>query len=1128
MRLERVCVEGFKTFKNRQNIVFPYKYTAIVGPNGSGKSNLIDALCFVIGRSRGMRTDKLSELIYNGGTDGNPAQEAIVSAYFSTDTAKDSKDTKDTKDTKDSKNIIKITRIVQRGGKAQYKINQSASLKDLGHLSQSDKNISKENVIEIIGNNEYNILLQHDITNFIEMNPKERRGIIDEICGISDYDEKKSDAIKELASVEEKISWANVRLNERLENLKILEKEKEDAVQFKETKKEISLLETALNYINLIDAEKKIEDCRKAINDLYDVREGYKTSENSIKARKTELELKISSINKCLIENEKKRGEMDSSLLNSEQRYLRTVTKRQGELNEKINFAVRRKDELNAIFASLSAEIKKISLRIKEISGILSSTKISDIERNVIELKDKIYDKKISIGDAKNKYENIKKAFAEKSNEIDSKKAEISSMLAKEQELARAIDDKSYAYKEIFEQISQIRKEKSIAEKEYEELIEEYEKIKSEHIRKSEILKNLRKSPIADNLKKVVQGIYGTVSELCRVSDVKYRKAVQAAAGKRFENIVVANEDTAIKCINILKTSKTGMATFLPLNKINPNLPDKRSDGLDFARDFLIYDEKFENIIKYILRNTIIVGGPGDFKPLIGKYRMVSLDGDIAEREGSISGGFIKETLNFNEISDEIKAIEGKLGVLEERVEKVKERKNVSVDVFEKKISGCLVEIEKLKLEKKALTDNREENENKIKAYDDEINGMSEKGKNLLLNIENAEKELVVMVKNLERHEKEIKGKEYEKIEILKNEQKLLEIELAKKQKDGDFSKIQISDLKIDELLSERKQSEDVSRETAERIEKIKSDLKKKDAENKEIAAIIQKFEGERKAIEEEVARQNIEIEKISKEKEEIRDKIEKIQIERGRAEENKKIISENIKKIDKNITEEDLRKFIEKEQTNKEAPMNKINELNIKLNAMGNINLRAIDGYDEEKKSYDEIFNKANVLKNERQAIYDFIASVERKRRNVFMDAYEKIRVNFEEIFKKLTDGYGTLTLDNPKDISLSGLNIHASPKGKKITKLDAMSGGEKALTCAAFLLAIQQYSSSPFYVLDELDASLDLENSIKIARLLKESDGQFIIVTHNENTIKYVDAAIGVSMRNGASQIVGVKINQ
>ncbi len=1125
MRLEKVSVEGFKTFKNRQNIELPYKYTAIVGPNGSGKSNLIDALCFVIGRSRGMRTDRLAELIYNGGTEGKPSDEAIVSAYFSLED--------------EQKQIVKITRIVRRDGKTQYKINYKASLSD-PILSKNDKNISKEKILETIGDNEYNVLLQNDITNFIEMSPKERRGVIDEICGIADYDEKKTDAIKELASVEEKISGANVQLNERRENLKILEKEKEDAIKFKENKKEISTLERVYNYINLRETEKKINDCEISAKGLCDVRDSYKVSEGNIKTKKTELETKISDINKQLIENEKKRGESDVSLLNAEQRYLKTENKKLMELNEKINFAVQKKDELNNLFASSSIRIKNFSGRIKQIEQIIADTKISEIEGKVMELKDKIYNLKISGSNARNKYENEKNNSDEKRKRCNLKIAEISKYLEREQELAREIDNKSHVYKEIFEKLSKLRKEKFSAEKEYEQLIEGYEKIRGEYVRKKEILKNLRKNLIADYLKKATGGIYGTVSELCRVSDATYRKAIYSAAGNRMENIVVENENTAVKCVNLLKAGRIGRATFLPRNKINIKLPNESPAGLGFARGFLIYDEKFENIITYILRNTIIVENPDDFKPLIGRYRMVSLDGDIAEKEGSISGGFIKETLNFNEISDEINALEGKLSAAEEEIEMVKERKNISTDDLEKDLTSVQVEIEKIKIEKKTLTADREEKEDEIKVFEGEIKATGEEEKRLLLEIERSENDLKVLEKNLEKTEKEIKGEEYKRIENLKNEKKNLEIELAKSQKDADFANTQISDLKIDEILSERKQSENVLKETSERIEKIKLELKKKEEENKELALAIQKLEDERKNVEEEIARQNIELEKKLNAKEEIRAQIEKILIEKGKLEEHKKMIIENIEKMNKetnknltdnNMTEEDINKFLTDKnngKNSKEDIINRINELNEKLKAMGNINLRAIENYDEAKKSHDEIFNKVETLKNERQAIYDFIASVERRRREVFMDAFEKIRANFEEIFKKLTEGYGTLTLDNPKDISISGLNIHASLKGKKITKLDAMSGGEKALTCAAFLLAIQQYSTTPFYVLDEMDASLDSENSVKIARLLKESDGQFIIITHNENVMKYADAAIGVSMQNGVSQIVGVKINQ
>ncbi|MDI6730563.1 MAG: hypothetical protein QMD06_03360, partial [Candidatus Altarchaeum sp.] len=821
----------------------------------------------------------------------------------------------------------------------------------------------------------------------------------------------------------------------------------------------------------------------------------------------------------------------DVSLLNAEQRYLKTENKKLRELNEKINFAIQKKDELNNLFTSSSLQIKNFSGRIKQIAQIIADTKISEIENKVMELKDKIYNLKIAVSNARNKYENEKNNSDEKRKRCNLNRDEISKYIAREHELAREIDNKSYTYKEIFEKFSKLRKEKSIAEKEYEQLIESYEKIRSEYVRKKEILKNLRKNLIADYLKKATGGIYGTVSELCRVSDAKYRKAIYTAAGNRMENIVVENENTAVKCVNLLKAGRIGRATFLPLNKININLPNESPTCLGFAREFLIYDEKFENIIAYILRNTIIVENPDDFKPLIGRYRMVSLDGDIAEKEGSISGGFIKETLNFNEISDEIKALEGKLSAAEEEIERVKERKNLSTDDLEKDLTSVQVEIEKIKIEKKTLTADREEKEDEIKVLEGEIKATGEEVKKLLLEIEKSENDLKVLEKNLEKTEKEIKSEEYKRIENLKNEKKNLEIELAKSQKDADFANTQISDLKIDEIISERKQSENVLKETSERIEKIKLELKKKDEENKELTLAIQKQEQERKNVEEEIARQNIELEKILKEKEEIRDQIEKILIEKGKLEEHKKMIIENIEKMkketnknlaDNNMTEEDIDKFLTDKNNGKnikEDIINKINEINEKLKAMGNINLRAIDNYDEAKKSHDEIFNKVETLKNERQAIYDFIASVERRRREVFMDAFEKIRVNFEEIFKKLTDGYGTLTLDNPKDISISGLNIHASSKGKKITKLDAMSGGEKALTCAAFLLAIQQYSPAPFYILDEMDASLDSENSVKIARLLKESNGQFIIITHNENVMKYVDAAIGISMQNGVS---------
>ena len=141
-------------------------------------------------------------------------------------------------------------------------------------------------------------------------------------------------------------------------------------------------------------------------------------------------------------------------------------------------------------------------------------------------------------------------------------------------------------------------------------------------------------------------------------------------------------------------------------------------------------------------------------------------------------------------------------------------------------------------------------------------------------------------------------------------------------------------------------------------------------------------------------------------------------------------------------------------------------------------------------------------------------------------MEAFNKVKDSFEKIFAKLSDGQGTLTLDNPTNISESGLGIKASPKGKKIMSLDAMSGGEKVLTSAAFLLAVQQYKPSHFYIVDELDAALDKSNSNRLAKMLAGSGTQFIMVTHNNEMMRYMNSAIGVTMVDGISQIVGVEM--
>ncbi|MFT4326159.1 MAG: AAA family ATPase, partial [Candidatus Woesearchaeota archaeon] len=216
-RVLKLETKGFKSFANKTEIVYGEGFNVILGPNGSGKSNVLDALCFVLGKSgaKGLRAEKSANLIYNGGKSKTPAKQGEVSIYL------DNSDNDFPLDTK----IIKISRIIKQNGTSTYLIN-------------GEKH-TREQILELLGNadidpNGYNIILQGDIVRLVEMSPVERRGVIEEIAGIAVYEDKKRKAMNELDKIEHNLNEAEIILKEREGYLKEMKKERDQALQFKE------------------------------------------------------------------------------------------------------------------------------------------------------------------------------------------------------------------------------------------------------------------------------------------------------------------------------------------------------------------------------------------------------------------------------------------------------------------------------------------------------------------------------------------------------------------------------------------------------------------------------------------------------------------------------------------------------------------------------------------------------------------------------------------------------------------------------------------------------------------------------------------------------------------------------
>ena len=1117
MRLERLEIHGFKSFKNKTVLEFPDNFTVIVGPNGSGKSNIIDAVLFVMGKSRGLRANNLIDVIYAGNEKDKPADFARVSIHLKDESTGE---------------VIKITREINRQGRSSYFINGKKS--------------SKGKVLEIIGENDYNIILQDDVTKILDMKPKERRAIIDDLCGIREYDEKKEKALKELEKVEKRISDTQLILGEREGYLEQLKKERDEAIEYQNLKEELHKLKATILAREIEKIKSKLKTIDIKLKNLEEEREKKESMISELKLKSEQYESKIKELNSKLRELERTRASDAIFTLREEKRAILAKKENLEEtlkiLEKEIEAKEKRISELTRQRESLSEELLNLNSEInsaKEELNSIKKIKDSKLEKKIFSLSEKIHELKSKASIDKQRKSRLEADAEAINKEIIELENQISKLLETEKKIAREIDARLISNKSNFDKYQNLKEKLPILEEKREKLLRVLKRVEIELAEKVMELKTIEKAShklceatkAIMKLKEIIPGIHGIVANLGSVKDESLGKALEIAAGGGMEFIVVENEDVAIKCINYLKERKIGRATFLPLNKINVSLAKRCPDlALGFARDFIETKPKFRKVFEYIYRDTLLVRNLEDAKQLgIGKWRMVTLDGDLLEKSGAMIGGYIQDkTLvrfsNLETLEQEIKTLErkkieldGEQQKLSFEIKKIKQR----LEHLSSEVSGEKAEIEKLKLEKNSLREKRE--------------SLKLRKVELTTKLKEIKKEIVKLVKEIEKNEKKISTLEQDLEKLLKkrecfDEDKLLELE--EKLKDKEILKGKLEERKK-AIEREIKTEKEEKKSLEHRFSKIKTDLeeisnkllslekeiRKNEEANELLLKEMEKLIEQRDSLEDEVSKITRLVGNLSYERDQLNEEINKLNI-------NKASLETKLSDLELSFKAYENYEILEEKNISKLK--SRVEEIEEKLAKFTNINLKAIENYERLKEEVENLKEKLRTLKEERESIFDFMNRVEKKKREVFMEAFEQIKKNFEEIYKKLTDGKGTLTLDNPRNISESGLIIHASPKGKKLLSLDAMSGGEKTLTCAAFLLAIQQYKASHFYMLDELDASLDAENSIKLAKMLREGKAQFIMITHNDEIIRYSDSVIGVSMSNGVSEIVGVRLNK
>ncbi len=644
-------------------------------------------------------------------------------------------------------------------------------------------------------------------------------------------------------------------------------------------------------------------------------------------------------------------------------------------------------------------------------------------------------------------------------------------------------------------------------------------------------------------------GVHGTIGQLGEVDD-KYTVALETAIGPRLSHIIVDDDQIAQDCINFLKKNQAGRATFVPLNKIvaqPPGLLPNRPGVIDFAYNLINFNPKFTRAFQYALGQTIIVDTMENARKLINQARMVTLEGELFDKSGSIAGG----NDNKNKMHFSSKG-ETDLGVLKQTSKNLAEQmrwlsdtlKELAINLDEERNKAnearALLAQRGAELEahRKSITGMEQEIENtkpRLRESADEIDDIDQKVASFDGILKDLGKEISKLEEGLEGVTDTGSKSRIEKL-ILESEQLRSEVETI----ENEFKEIQrlIDTAETEERLEENNRSILLTQqlELNKEIEEINGLKPQHELTIKQLHQAIAQMEAK-------VSTLSDELENLRQRKEAIYESVTAQEVEKTKADQEILRIAEQrqehkLAQFEQSQELAQLKEEIERLKTENpdyqppsagtvEQIKQQVERLDKRMRALEPVNMKALDDFNQTDERQKELNEHLDTLGLERDEINLRIAGYDELKKRTLMEAFDAINHNFQEIFAELSHGHGRLELENPENPFQGGLIIRAQPRDKKMQRIEALSGGEKSLTALSFVFAFQRYAPAPFYAFDEVDMMLDGSNAERLARMVRRQSGsaQFVVVSLRRPMIENADHAIGVSLRaDGYSRVVGM----
>jgi chromosome segregation protein len=1258
VHVKRVKLSHFKSFGGTTSVPLLPGFTVISGPNGSGKSNILDAILFCLGlsSSKGMRADRLPDLVNhkhsqqrgtsetivtvtfdlsdvdpsiledeeefqvttldeedlealaNSDQDGRPTgiennnengEESAVDATIDEDINPDDMDAEDSENNGNGNHprewsVTRRLRVTQGGNySSNYYINGVPSTATEIHEQLNRLRIYPEG---------YNVVLQGDVTSIISMNSRERREIIDELAGVAAFDRKIDRARITLDEVREREDRCRIIETELQHNLERLERDRVKAEKYKKIKAQIQEYqqwEVVLTYRcleakaeqlqqQLTAGNSQLEQLNEQLSKLTGQIQTETQNLDTLNARVKELgeeeQLSVSSklatqrvqrqqLQQKQQELEKKREEIESAISQTQQAiqdYEQALTQnaqQQAELSATIQ---QLETETNQAKATLEASRTKAS-EVADASEAWVQEQTA-LTRQVNNLQATLNPQRTELAQLTERYQQLQQKTREQGELLQSLEQETTIKQNDITQLAQQQAQSEAQAQTLAQCLASAEAEQSIQQDTRSRLLRE-QRDKQRQLDKLEATNQAQQEAQGTFATKIlmetgIPGICGLVAQLGQV-EPRFQLALETAAGGRMGQLVVEDDSVAAAAIELLKQKRGGRATFLPLNKIRASrfqetMALRYANGfVDYAVNLITCEPRYDTIFAYVFGSTAVFEDMNTARSFIGQCRMVTLEGELLEASGAMTGGSQsrRTSLHFGTAqtgeSEELKALRQRLEEIERILERCEmEYSDLSVRI--KQLTQELTEarqqqreqqlrLEQLQKELQRLGTQTQAVRSQLAQNSQECDTVQQRLQILTAEVPQLETQLQQLQQQLTQLEESQSHSEWQQMQgIIKTQEaevRRLEQELGESQgkmKDGENARSRLKE-KLAESQTSITTYQQQQGETQQQLEQIAQ----------QETEITQKITGSKQLLEQLAAKLGEEKQKRDNTEKNLRllqnqhqqQTWQKQQTEQQQQERQETLIElqqqlaqqktelpDPLPEIPNLIANEDSETIAFADYDSQLEQLQKqIRNAQKRLEALEPVNMLALEEYEQTQKRLQELTDKLTTIQGERTELLLRVENFTTLRFRAFQEAFDAVNQNFQNIFATLSDGDGYLALDNPEDPFAGGLNLVAHPKGKPVQRLSSMSGGEKSLTALSFIFALQRYRPSPFYAFDEVDMFLDGANVERLSKMIRQQaeQAQFIVVSLRRPMIEAADRTIGVTQARGAhTQVLGIKL--